>query len=208
MKYRLFIFDFDGTLSDSFPWFTGALNIVAGELGFRKVEGHEVETLRRCGPREVIKYLGIPFWKIPLIAWRLRRLMARDLHRISLFEGAADLLRHLSSRGATLALVTSNSRENVRCLLGPEVSSLISYYECGTSTFGKSARLRRVLRRSGISCSEAIYVGDEIRDLESARRVGIAFGAVSWGYGDAESLKMSSPTEVFATLQDIREKVG
>jgi phosphoglycolate phosphatase len=208
MRYRLFIFDFDGTLSDSFGWFTRALNSIADEYGFRKVAEHEVGTLRSCRPREVMARLGIPLWKTPLIARRLRKLMARDLDRISLFRGAGDLLRQLAHRGATLALVTSNSRENVRRLMGPEIFALIEHCECGTSTFGKSARLRRVLRRSGVPHSQTISIGDEIRDLEAARRVGIAFGAVAWGYNQVESLRASSPDELFESFQDIARKVA
>lgn len=208
MKYRLLIFDFDGTLSDSFPWFTGALNSIADEYRFRKVEAHEVETLRGCGPREVMKRLGIPLWKTPFIARRLRKLMNHDLHQISLFEGASDLLRQLVSQGATLALVTSNSRQNVLRLLGPEVFALIAHYEFGTSTFGKSARISKVLRRSGVPPSQTLCIGDEIRDLEAARSAGTAFGAVSWGYGRIETLKASSPDEVFESFQDLAQKVA
>jgi phosphoglycolate phosphatase len=203
MRYRLIIFDFDGTLADSFPWFKSALNTVAGELGFRRVAEHDVPMLRRLGPRALMKHLGISLWKTPLIAWRLRRMMARDVDRIALFDGAGDLLRHLSRSGATLALVTSNSRKNVERLLGPELSSLISHYECDTSAFGKRARFRRVLRRSGVARSEVLCIGDELRDLEAARSLGLAFGAVSWGYSDAEALREASPTELFATLQQI-----
>jgi phosphoglycolate phosphatase len=133
--------------------------------------------------------------------------MARDIRRISLFEGAHELLRELSSCGAILALVTSNSRRNVRTLLGPESSALIRHLECGTRMFGKGARLRRVLRRSGVPAREAIYIGDELRDREAARDAGIAFGAVSWGYGEAETLKASSPDEVFDSLGEIAAKL-
>ena len=44
MKYKLAIFDFDGTLADSFPWFLGIINDVADKYRFRQIEDYEVES--------------------------------------------------------------------------------------------------------------------------------------------------------------------
>ena len=44
--YGLVVFDFDGTLADSFPWFCGVLNEVAARYRFRQVGTEEIETLR------------------------------------------------------------------------------------------------------------------------------------------------------------------
>ena len=38
MGYRLAIFDFDGTLADSLPWFEGILDRVADEFAIRKID--------------------------------------------------------------------------------------------------------------------------------------------------------------------------
>lgn len=136
-------------------------------------------------------------------ALRMRQYMARDIGRISLFPGVDRLLRELAGRGAQLAIVTSNSIENVRQILGPESAALIHHYECGASMFGKRPKLRAVLRNSGIPAVEALCIGDEIRDLEAARAEGIAFGAVSWGYTHPQALQAHDPEEVFESLEEI-----
>ena len=43
----LAIFDLDGTLADSFPWFVCVLNGVADQFRFRRVAEHEIGDLRR-----------------------------------------------------------------------------------------------------------------------------------------------------------------
>ena len=43
MSWRLAIFDFDGTLADSFPWFAGVLDRMADRHGFRRVDAAERE---------------------------------------------------------------------------------------------------------------------------------------------------------------------
>ena len=91
--YALAIFDLDGTLADSFPWFQRVFNGVADRYGFRRVAEHEVAALRGKGPRELLAHLDVPVWKLPLIAAHMRRLKSRHLDDIPLFPGArADLV--------------------------------------------------------------------------------------------------------------------
>ena len=48
--YRLVIFDFDGTLADSFPWVLRAMDDVADRFKFRRVREGELEELRTATP--------------------------------------------------------------------------------------------------------------------------------------------------------------
>jgi phosphoglycolate phosphatase len=82
MRYQLIIFDFDGTLADSFAWLAGTINQVADKYKFKRVPADEVESLRGRPAAAIIKQLGVPFWKVPFIANHLRALMARDIHLI------------------------------------------------------------------------------------------------------------------------------
>ena len=120
MKYRLVIFDFDGTLADSFPWFIQIVNTVAVKYNFKGIEESEIEMLRGYGARQLIKHLGIPVWKLPFIANHMRQVTATGVRNISLFAGVDSLLEQLSLAGITVALVTSNSYENVHKVLGTE----------------------------------------------------------------------------------------
>jgi phosphoglycolate phosphatase len=207
MKYRLAIFDFDGTLADSFSWFLGVANRLADDHRFRRIEEHEVEALRGQSARQLLAHFGIPAWKMPAIARQMRQHMARDIRHISLFPGMDRVLQTLAGRGIRLAIVTSNSIENVRLVLGPN-AALIQQYACGVSIFGKRTKLRAVLRGSGVTASEAICIGDEIRDLEAAREEGIPFGAVSWGYTNPEALRAHGPEEMFESMEEILERLG
>jgi phosphoglycolate phosphatase len=207
MKYRLVVFDFDGTLADTFPWLATVMNQVADRYSLGRIEEAEREILRGHDVRELMKALDIPWWKVPRIAHHVRRLMARDIHQVSLFRGVDVLLQGLSNRGIALAVVSSNSYENVRHALGPENVALIDRFECGVSVFGKAAKLMRVLSKNEVPPGESIYVGDEIRDIEAAQDVGMAFGAVSWGYNNIQALRARSPSEVFYSVHEILGKI-
>jgi phosphoglycolate phosphatase len=203
MPYRLVIFDFDGTLADTFPWFMRVVNSVADRFRFKRIEEHEVEHLRGCSAREIVKHLGVPAWKLPLIARHMRALAAGEVGSIRLFDGIAPMLHQLSAAGIRLAIVSSNDEGNVRRALGAELAPLVHDYACGASIFGKPAKFKRVLRRSGVSRDEAICIGDEIRDHEAATAAGLRFGAVAWGFTRGEALRELSPAALFEHPLDI-----
>ncbi|QAY77735.1 HAD hydrolase-like protein [Sphingosinicella sp. BN140058] len=200
--YRLAIFDFDGTLADSAEWFLSSLNDVADRFGFRRVSDEEIAMLRHRSNREIVDYLGIKTWKLPLIARHMRAMVARDAERIRLFDGAAALLARLREGGVATALVTSNAEANARRILG-SAATLIDHYACGSAFFGKAAKFRAVLRKAGIPAQAAIAIGDETRDIDAAREAGIAAGAVSWGYASAEALARFAPDHRFAGFDEI-----
>ncbi|HEV2542331.1 MAG TPA: HAD hydrolase-like protein [Methylobacterium sp.] len=200
--YRLVAFDFDGTLADTFPWFCANLNDVAARYRFRRVEAGETERLRGLGARAILKDLGIPAWKVPLIARHMRALAAREAGQVRLFPGVPEMLAGLDAAGIALAVVSSNSESNVRRALG-ESAGLIRHYDCGAALFGKARHLRAVARAAGFDPAEMLAVGDEIRDAEAAERAGCAFAAVAWGYNSPEALAGVTPAYLFAKPGDV-----
>jgi phosphoglycolate phosphatase len=205
---ELVIFDFDGTLSDSGDWFLSVIDQLARRFRFRTVQPDEVEMLRHRSSREVIDFLGISRWKMPLIARHLRKLVGRNAHQIALFPGTPDLLERLSETGVKIALVTSNSEANARKILGERHAARIDYYACGSSLFGKAPKFRRVLKRMAIPATAALAVGDETRDVDAAREVGMRAGSVLWGYASEAVLTALAPDALFREPQDIVDYVA
>jgi len=208
VKYQLVIFDMDGTLADSFPWFQKVLNDVADKYGFKRTRPEDVETLRGYDASRLLQALEVPRWKLPMIARHMRALKAQHLHEIALFPGVDRLLQHLNDRGMTLGIASSDSEDNVRRTLGPHNARLMQYYACGASLFGKPAKFGSILKRSGVPPAQTIAIGDEPRDAEAARRAGIAFGAVSWGYATMAALAACHPAEIFASVDEIAARLA
>ncbi|MFT4122084.1 HAD-IA family hydrolase [Bradyrhizobium sp.] len=206
MPYSLAIFDLDGTLADSFPWFLRTINEVADHFDFRRVREEDVESLRLASTREILGFLDVPLWKLPAIMRHARRLKADAAAEISLFPGVETMLNTLAENGVQLALVSSDSEANAREKLG-DTARLFSHFDCSASVFGKPAKFRRVIRRAGIAPARVIAIGDEVRDIEAARAVGIACGAVNWGYAAPAALQALAPDHMFAHISEIVDAV-
>lgn len=204
MHFRLFIFDFDGTLADSGPWMTEHFNAVAKKFGFRQLSRDEIEAMRGRDSRAVLRELGIPWWRLPQIATHMRA-MAEAGPTPPLFPGIAPMLASLHAAGATLALVSSNSEATIRRALGPETAALFHHYACAASMFGKAAKFKRVLKLAKAAPAQTIAIGDETRDIEAARAARLSAGSVAWGYATPDALRAKAPDFLFETPDTIAE---
>jgi phosphoglycolate phosphatase len=206
--YKLAIFDFDGTLGDTMGWFLDTSDAMAEKFGYRKIDRSQLDTLRTMSARDLMKLQKLPALKVPMIAAHFQKLMTEDAGSIRMFEGAPQMLRDLHAAGVKLAVVSSNSEENIRIVLGEEICGLVTLFACGASVFGKASKFKRVLKTLGVKPGEAISIGDEIRDIDSAREAGLAAGVVCWGYTAPEALKAQKPDHVFETMDEIVARVG
>ncbi|QQB36763.1 HAD hydrolase-like protein [Achromobacter deleyi] len=203
MKYDIAAFDFDGTLADTMPWFNSILNTVADKYGFRKIDAAERDQLRHRDASEILKFLGIPLWKLPAIMAHVRTLMQEIDPGVHLFDGIPDALARLKAGGLRLAVVSSNSLENVQRVLGPDTAALFDDYECGTDLFGKAAKIDRLLQRHGTPPERFLLVGDEMRDIDAARKAGVRVGSVAWGYNHVDALRDRGPDELFMQVAEL-----
>lgn len=204
-RYRVAIFDFDGTLADSGDWFLSIADDLAERFRFRRVEPSEIDALRGRTSKEVIRHLGIPRWKIPAIARHVHKRLAGETDQIVLFDGVESMIAQLVSHGVRIAIVTSNAEGNVRAILGPEIVAKIDMFECGASLFGKARRFRRVLRTLDVAKADVIAIGDETRDIVAANKVGIDKAAVLWGYANRAILTALEPDMVFDSPADVTD---
>jgi phosphoglycolate phosphatase len=205
--FSLAIFDFDGTLADSFPWFVASLDQTADRFGIKRVDPGQIDSLRDLSSRDVLNHLGVPFWKLPQMAIYLRDEFAKGMHDIPLFPGAVDMLQALHAAGVKLALVSSNAEENVRHMLG-SASSLIDRYACGSSLWGKAEKFGRVLRAMETPSAGTVSIGDEIRDIEAAHQAGLTAGVVTFGYNSRKALESAKPEFLFDSYPALVEAVA
>ena len=201
-RYRLAIFDFDGTLADSLPWFRASFQGMVERFGLVPVAADELEGLRALTARQIMARLKVPVWQLPSIVSDMRRRKLAAASGISLFGGVPTLLSDLQRLGIETAIVSSDSEASVRQVLG-RTATFISHFDCGAALFGKHRKFRRVARRLGNKATETICIGDELRDIEAARTAGMDSGAVAWGYALPTVLQAAGPTHFFNSIEEM-----
>lgn len=207
MKYNLVIFDFDGTLADSFPWAISVVNQYAERYRFKRIAPEDHTLLRSYDARKLMRHLGVRMWRVPGMARDVRKRMAKEIDKISLFPGTSEMLQALADAGITLAMVSSNSEANVRAVLGPANTLRFTFFDCGASVFGKAPKLKSVMKKCRVAPESALLIGDEIRDAHAAQKAGMAFGAVAWGYTTPEAMRALNSDEFFDSVGDIVTKI-
>lgn len=79
------IFDFDGTLADCFSTAMQKLSLLAEQFNFRKINQNEIDGLKDLTSREVIKYLKIPFYRLPDVLREAREYMRNEIPALPTF---------------------------------------------------------------------------------------------------------------------------
>lgn len=207
-NYKLVMFDFDGTLADSYPLFIKTLNNAADKYKFKHVGKKEENDLKHYSAREIIKLLEISKWKMPFFIKYIRNNMTEKFDQVALFEGVGSVLQDLKHQGVKVAIVSTSSYEYVVNILGQENTALIDHFECSASPFGKSKNIKKTLKKFSQLKQECLLIGDEIRDIDAARKASIPIGVVSWGYTHIDALNNHKPDESFLHLEHIKSVLG
>jgi HAD superfamily hydrolase (TIGR01509 family) len=188
------LFDWDGTLLDSFPAGYQASITVLRHFGIEIDRGRFLETY---SPNwyESYRLLGVPEteWDNADQLWRRTYRQQTS----ELFPFAAETLERLRKAGLTLGLVTSGNRERVRSEIERfGLQGIFSTVVCFEDTHEKKphpAPLTRGLEELSATASAAVYVGDRPEDIYMGQSVGtFTIGVVS-EYGSREMLERAAP---------------
>ena len=199
----LVIFDFDGTLADTWPWLAEELVANAGRLNYRQMTRAQVEELRSLDSCAMFEALELPFDRLPSVAADLRRRAEVAASGFRLFERVPYLIRTLHGFGATLAVVTSNKQSVVRIVLGDDLHALFTTLCCEVNVFDKTAAFTNIMSQTSTSAANTVVVGDETRDLQAAYLAGIRGIGVEWGYTAADAFRSSFPSQTATSVDQL-----
>lgn len=198
---KTLIFDFDGTLADSFEL---ALDIAYELTGSKKLTKKELNHLRQLPLPTVLRELHVPVLKVPRLLFHGRQRMHERIDELQPFEGIPETLSALHASGHELLVISSNSEQNVRTFL--RKNGLESYFAGvygSASIFNKAIALRKILRKNGLDPANCYYVGDEVRDVVAASRVHVEPVAVTWGFQAPRALMKYHPFAVARQPSDL-----
>jgi HAD superfamily hydrolase (TIGR01549 family) len=199
-----YIFDFDGTLADSFAIAFEILLTQASALGCKQLHPSDLDKIKQMHARELLKYLHIPFWRVPRFVKKLRKLGKTKIAEVTIFPEWHEVLTHLKNNNHTLGILSSNAHGSVEIVLRKHgLYELFDFVISGRSLFGKGRYLKRLMKQFNCIHAETYYIGDEVRDIEAAKANKIQAIAVAWGFNSPSRLQAAQPTFIIQHPSEI-----
>ena len=200
------LFDWDGTLADSFAATRYASLSVFGHFGIRVDEARYQATYRPDW-HETYRQLGIPEarWEEAGVLWREKYL--ERSHLVNLFPDALGALRALADRKLRLGVVTSADRR--RFLEDLERLGLAGHFEALVAFEDTRHRkphpegLLLALARLGVAPRDALYVGDRPEDVAMGKRAGALTAAVASSFSSEAMLRSAAPDILLPAIGDL-----
>lgn len=186
------VFDFDGTIAETLLAGVDILNSYSADFGFRKVEQEEIENLREKTFAEIIQLFGVSLVKVPFIINKVKKELLRSMDKIKIVPEMKKAMDEIKEAGFGVGLLSSNSDENLRKFCAQNKLTFDFIYS-GGSIFGKDQVMKKMLKKEKLDTENIWYVGDEVRDIEAARKTGVRIVSVSWGFNSRRVLEKAQP---------------
>lgn len=198
------LFDFDGTLVDSRALLVKLYNEMAVQYRFRPIRDQDLASLRSMSISERVELLGVPVLQIPKLMMAGRQLYHDNIRALHIVPGMKEVVAKLATQNIKSSILSSNSEANIRlCLRKNKMESAFKEIISAKHIFGKHHSIRKVMKQWGTVPARMIYVGDELRDIESCKKLGVPIVAVTWGYDSPQLLMSGKPDYLVNTPGDL-----
>jgi len=69
--------------------------------------------------------------------------------------------------------------------------------------FSKETKIKKIMDKHDLLPRDVIYIGDETRDIDSAKKAGVRSIAVTWGWNGRDLLRRHDPEYIVDTFEEI-----
>src|SRR5512134_94298 len=205
------LFDLDGTLADTAPDLTYALNQVRGARGLPPLPLAATRPYASQGARGLV---GVGFDAHPgdagydALRDEFLAVYAANLCRETrLFAGIPELLDRLEARALPWGVVTNKAerftfplldllevRSRAACVIGGDTTGRIKPHP---------EPLLAASRALGLAPGSCIYLGDDRRDVEAGHAAGMKTAIAKWGYLNGQDPENWNADHMFEAPRDL-----
>lgn len=203
------LFDFDGTLIDSYPAITASVNHVRALYHLPPLDEPEVRRHVGRGPHYLFSHT-VPAGSLEenIAAYRAHHPSVLQ-SGTRLLPGAAETLQALHKRGLRLGICSNKPVAYSRTLtayLGVDsYLDLLLGPEDVAQPKPAPDMLVAALARLALPAAAVLYVGDMSVDIQTARAAGVAVWVVPTGSETVEQLERARPDRLLRDLFDLRD---
>jgi phosphoglycolate phosphatase len=201
------LFDFDGTIADTFEHMLDTLDQYTGDFGVELSDPKLLEDLRSLSAEELFKKFRIPRIFIPFLIRKLQKNFSKHVDEVFPFSDVIEEIRgfrHLYNIG----IVTSNSKSNVvRFLKKENIMDLFDFVYSESTLFGKHKLINKVVSKYKLDKRDVVYIGDEARDVTAANNAEVAVISVGWGFNSKKLLMSLNAKNYIENFTDLSKKL-
>lgn len=209
-RYRLVVFDWEGTLSDTFGLVFHCVAEEAKRLHYGELDIDKARPLVELGLVKAIKKV-FPHLRLSeqetLLNAVQHALMMRQ-NEVYLIPGAKLFLKQLKDAGFMLAIATNKGAPGLQRAL--QASGLDTFF-CVTRALGQTPpkphpqMLEEILTECQLSSRDALMIGDSVTDMEMAQSLGMDAVGVNFNHQQDDLLRNAGAIAVFNDYQKIAD---
>ncbi len=191
-KIDKIIFDFDGTVANTFQLNVGLIKEMRPDTSKK-----EIELFRNNGVAVLQKELNLSLKEVLKLLGLLAKKQTQIINKAKIFPGIKNIFDELRKRDIKIIILSSNTTENIEKWLVHQkikVDKIIT----NNNIFGKDKLLRKMGR-------QFVYVGDEVRDVEACKKAGVKMIGVTWGFNTKEALKKAGADYLVDNRTELRK---
>ncbi len=209
-SYTYYLFDLDGTVTDSSLGITNSIYYALDKLGIPKPERKEL--YRFIGPPMVDsfqQFYGMTYDE----AWHAIDLYReyyndRGIFENHVYDGLPEVFQELRNRGKHLALATSKPEEYaVKIMDHFQVAPYFDVIAGAEMDYGRAEKkevIFHALDELGVTDrSGVLMIGDRKQDVDGAKGAGVDCLGVLYGFGTREELEEAGADYIAETVEDI-----
>lgn len=204
MNHTTYLFDFDGTLVDSMPHWSGVM-IQLLEMNNVEYPADIIKTITPLGDMGSARYykevLGMQLSIEEILAQKHSLLLPKYRDEIHLKEGVREYLNQLKQDGAGLNVLTASPHQRLDvCLKRNGVYDLFDHvWSCDDFQTTKSDPqiYVRAANRIGTTVSDTVFFDDNINAINTAKQAGLFTVGVYDPSGDSFKAELMETADVY-----------
>lgn len=208
-KYKVIIFDWDGTLVDSTARIVDSMQLAATEVGMPNLTDFAIQQIIGLGLPEALKKLWPEIDADQLLKMRALYSANFSIHsdvHVDFFPQAHDFFEELRSLGYVLAVATGKTRRGLDEMLdGMAVRDVFTITRCADETTSKPDphMLEEILTELKLTSAQALMVGDTSFDLDMAKAIDMDSVGMTHGAHQSEILLASGAKTLCHDLTEL-----
>ena len=212
-KFKLIIFDWDGTLCDSVTTISTCIQYAAKQQGLPVPTFAEASNIIGLGLREAVSYL-FPDADDQVVADVVKGYS--DYYRqknagpTDFFPDVLEVIAELKQQGYLVAVATGKSRAGLnRAFVASDIENLFDDSRCADETASKPDPLMLVelLEQFDLTAEQALMVGDTEFDLDMAQRINMPRLGVTYGAHAKDRLLKYDPIACIDYFKEIKKYI-